>query len=66
MYFRLNGVAVRGRSVDDTEVSCPHERELQGTGNRGSSECEGIDIDLHLSELLLDPHAKLLFLIDDQ
>ena len=62
----LHRIAVRWRSRDARQVSCAHQRELQGTGYRRSGHGEGVDIRLQLSQLLLRGDTKLLLLVDNQ
>ena len=52
MYLCLNRIAVGRRGLNDTQVTCPHQRELQGTGNGRRTHSERIDIGLHLAQLL--------------
>ena len=66
MYLGLHGVAVGGRRLDDTEVARTHERELKGTGYRGSGHGQGIYIDFELAQFLFDADAKLLLFVDDE
>ena len=64
--LRLDGIAVGGWCLDDTEVAGTNQRELEGTGNRCSRHREGIDIRLQLAQFLFRGDTKLLFLVDDE
>ncbi len=66
MHFGLHGIAVGGRSLDDTEVAGTHQRELQSAGNGCSGHRQSIDIHFELTEFLLDRHAELLLFVDDE
>ena len=64
--LRLNRVTVRRRRCDIAQIARPHKRELKRTGNGRGREGERVDIRSQLAQLLLDRHAELLLLIDDQ
>ena len=66
VHLRLYGIAVGRRRLYDTEVARPHQRELEGAGYGRGSQGEGINVDLHLPQLLLDADAELLLLVDDE
>ena len=66
MDLGLNGIAVRRRCLDDTEIAGTNERELEGTGNRRSRHGKGINARLHLAQFLLSRDAELLLLVDDE
>ena len=66
MYLGLNGIAVRWWCLNDTQVACSHQRELQGTRNRRCCHRQRIDVGLQLAQLLLRRDAKLLLLINNQ
>ena len=64
--FRLDGIAVGWRCLDDTEVASPHETELQGARNGGSRQRKRIDIGTHLAQFLLRGNTELLLFVDDE
>ena len=64
--LRLDGITVRGRRLDDTEITGSDERELEGTGNGRGRHRESVDIRLHLTQFLLGTDAELLLLVDDE
>ena len=66
MYFRLNRVTVGRRCLNDRQVSSPHQRELKGTRNRSSRQCQRIYIDLQLTKLFLHAYTELLLLVNDK
>ena len=66
MNLRLDGIAVRGRCLDDTEITGSNQRELKRTGNRRCRHRQRIDIRLQLAQFLFRGDTKLLFLVDDE
>ena len=66
MYLGLNGIAVRGRRLDDAQVTGTHQGELQGTGNGRSTHGQRVDVGLHLTQFFLRRDTELLFLVDDE
>ena len=64
--LRLDGIAVRGRCLDDTEITGSNQRELKRTGNRRCRHRQRIDIRLQLAQFLFRGDTKLLFLVDDE
>ena len=66
MDLRLDGIAVGGRCLDDTEVAGSNQRELKRTGNRRCRHRQRIDIRLQLAQFLFRGDTKLLFLVDDE
>ena len=66
VHFRLDGIAVRRRCLDDAQVARTHQRKLQGTGNGCSRHGQRIHIHLQLAKFLLDGDAELLLLINNQ
>ena len=47
-------------------ASGAHEGELQGAGDGGSGEGEGVYVGAELAELLLDGDAEFLLFVDDE
>ena len=66
MHLGIDGIAVRRRSLYDTHVARPHQRELQRSRYWCGRHGERVHIGLHLAQLLLRRNAELLFLIDDK
>ena len=66
VHFRLDGITVGWRCLDDAQVARTHQRKLQGTGNGCSRHGQRIHIHLQLAEFLLDGDAELLLLINNQ
>ena len=62
----INGIPVWRRSGDDAHVACAHHGELQSARDRRRRKGKGIDICLHLLQLLLGRHPELLLLINDK
>ena len=66
MHFRLNGITVGRRCLDDAQVARTHQGELQGTGNGRGGHGQGIHVHFQLAELLLDGDTEFLFFVDNQ
>lgn len=66
VHFGADGIAVGRGRLDDGEVACAHERELEGAGYGGGGEGKGIDGGFHLPDAFFDGDAELLFLVDDE
>ena len=66
VHLCLNGIAIGRRRLNDTEVACPHQRELEGTRDGSGGEREGVDIHLQLAEFLFDGDTELLLFVNDE
>ena len=64
--FRLHRDTVRRRGVDYAEVPRTQKRELQGPGDRGGGQGEGIHRSLYLPEALLGGNPEFLLFIYHQ
>ena len=64
--FRLDGIAVGRWCLDDAEVAGTDERELQRARYRCCRHRKGVDVGLHLAQLLLRRDTELLFFVDDK
>ena len=61
----LDGLAVGRRRLDHRHVARPHEREVEGAGNRRGGEGQHVDQPEAVLERLLVLHPEPLFLVDD-
>ena len=61
-----NGIAIGRWGVDDAQIACTKQRELQGTRNRCGGQCQYIYVGAKGFEFLFDSHAKLLFFVNDE
>ena len=66
MHLGLYRIAVGRRSLNDREVACTNQRELQCTRYRCSGHGKRIHVHLKLTELFFHTNAELLFLIDNK
>ena len=64
--LRLNGMSARRRCVNHAQITCSHERKLEGSRNWCGRHGKGVNIHLELSQFLLDTHTKFLFFVDDE
>ena len=64
--FGANGVTVGRRGVDDAEIACAHQRELEGARNGRRRHGERVDVDFHLAQAFFDGHAEFLLFVDDE
>ena len=65
-HLGLDRITVRRWRTHDTHIAGSHQRELQGSRNRGCTHGKGIHIHLQLAKLFLGRYTKLLLLINDQ
>ena len=65
-HFGVDGLAVGWRGANNREVAGRHQGKLQGAGDWGSSQSQGIHIDLEIAQFFLGSHPEFLLLIDDQ
>ena len=66
MYLCLNGIAIGWGRLDDAQVACAHERELQGARYRRGRQRQAVDAHLHLLQFLFGADAELLLLVYDE
>ena len=66
MNLCLDRISVRRRSLDDRQITCSHQRELECTRDWRLCQVQGIYVHLHLTEFLLHAYPELLFFIDNQ
>src|SRR5690606_38073627 len=63
--FGLYGLSVGWWCGYNTQIACPHEREMKGSRYRRSGQGQRIHISPHDLQFLFDRHTEFLFLIDN-
>ena len=65
-HIGLHRLTVPGRLLDGGHIPYARKSHIQGSGNGGGREGQGIHLGRALSELLLGCYAEALLLVDDQ
>jgi len=62
----LDGLAPRGRGLDAGKVFEAHQGGVEGAGDGGGGEVEGVHLRLELPDPLLLGHAEAVLLVHDE
>ena len=62
----LNGKTLRRGRFDDAHIPGPHQRHVEGAGDRRGRQCQNIDAHGQLLDLFLLLHSEALFFVHDE